>query len=41
MQPIVLKIANSVGFGCDYFNKPDYLLKEDYGNLGVLGESSE
>jgi hypothetical protein len=42
MQPIVLKIANSVGFG-DYFNglNPDYLLKEDYGNLGVLGESSE
>jgi hypothetical protein len=37
MQPIVLKIANSVGFG-DYFNlNPDYLLK-DYGNLGVLGE---
>jgi C-terminal processing protease CtpA/Prc len=42
MQPIVLKIANSVGFG-DYFNgiSPDYLLKEDYGNLGILGESSE
>ena len=42
MQPIVLKIANSVGFG-EYFNglAPDYSLKEDYGNLGVLGESSE
>jgi hypothetical protein len=27
----------------DYFNglNPDYLLKEDYGNLGVLGESSD
>ncbi|MDG2434002.1 S41 family peptidase [Flavobacterium sp.] len=42
MQPIVLKIANSAGFG-DYFNgiSPDYLLKEDYANLGVLGETSE
>jgi hypothetical protein len=37
MQPIVLKIVNADGFG-DYFNglKPDYALKEDYGNLMSL-----
>jgi hypothetical protein len=42
MQPIVLKIANSVGFG-DYFNglAPTYSLKEDFGNLGVLGDPNE
>lgn len=42
MQPIVLKIVNSDGFG-DYFNglNPKYLLKENLGNLGVLGEPSE
>ena len=42
MQPIVLKIANSAGYG-EYFNglTPNYLLKENYGNLGVLGDASE
>ena len=42
MQPIVVKIANSVGYG-DYFNgiSPDVLLRENFGNLGVLGDSSE
>lgn len=42
MQPIVLKIANSAGYG-EYFNglSPDYLLKENYGNLGVLGDATE
>ncbi len=42
MQPLVLKIVNKVGFG-DYVNGlvPDHLLKEDLGNLGVLGETSE
>jgi hypothetical protein len=42
MQPIVLKIVNSVGFG-DYFNGliPNYQLKEDFGNLGILGNSTE
>lgn len=43
MQPIVLKIVNSVGFG-DYFNglQPDYLLKEtSFIALGVLGETDE
>ena len=42
MQPIVLKIVNSTGFG-DYFNglQPDYLLKETVLTYGVLGETSE
>ncbi|OAB28859.1 C-terminal processing protease CtpA/Prc, contains a PDZ domain [Flavobacterium fryxellicola] len=42
MQPIVLKIVNSVGFG-DYFNglQPDFLVKETLSTLGVLGDSSE
>ncbi|MEZ7499934.1 S41 family peptidase [Flavobacterium sp. Arc3] len=42
MQPIVLKIVNAAGFG-DYFNglTPDYSLKENYGNMDVLGNSTE
>lgn len=42
MQPIVLKIVNSVGFG-DYFNglQPDFLQKETLSTLGVLGDSAE
>ena len=42
MQPIVLKIVNKVGFG-DYINglEPTLLLKEDFGNLGILGDSNE
>ncbi|UQD57599.1 S41 family peptidase [Flavobacterium sp. K5-23] len=42
MQPIVLKIVNSDGFG-DYFNglEPTFALKENIGNLGVLGNSTE
>ncbi|RBN51842.1 S41 family peptidase [Flavobacterium psychrolimnae] len=42
MQPIVLKIVNSVGFG-DYFNglKPDFLQKETLSTLGVLGNTAE
>ena len=42
MQPIVLKIVNSTGFG-DYFNglQPDYLVKEAVSTLGNLGDSSE
>lgn len=42
MQPIVLKIVNKVGFG-DYINglEPTVELKEDFGNLGVLGDSDE
>jgi carboxyl-terminal processing protease len=42
MQPIVLKIVNSAGFG-DYFNglTPTYSLKENLADLGVLGTSSE
>ena len=44
MQPIVLKIVNSVGFG-DYFNglKPtaDNFLKETVSTLGILGDTSE
>jgi C-terminal processing protease CtpA/Prc len=42
MQPLVLKIVNSVGFG-DYQNGliPNYQLKEDLGNLDVLGSTSE
>jgi len=42
MQPIVLKITNADGFG-DYFNglTPDYQLKENFDNLGVLGNETE
>lgn len=42
MQPIVLKIVNSVGFG-DYFNglQPDFLQKETASTLGVLGDPDE
>ncbi len=42
MQPIVLKIVNADGFG-DYFNglTPTHQLKENLGDLGVLGNSSE
>ena len=42
MQPIVLKTVNADGFG-DYTEglAPTVELKEDYGNLGVLGELSE
>ena len=42
MQPIVLKIVNSAGFG-DYFNglKPTYELKENLGNLDILGNTTE
>jgi C-terminal processing protease CtpA/Prc len=42
MQPIVLKIVNKVGFG-DYTNglQPNTLLKEDFGNLGILGNADE
>ena len=42
MQPLVLKIVNKLGFG-DYSNGllPDITLKENLGNLGVLGNSDE
>jgi C-terminal processing protease CtpA/Prc len=42
MQPLVLKIVNKVGFG-DYINGivPNTLLKEDFNNLGTLGDSSD
>lgn len=42
MQPIVLKIVNSVGFG-DYFNGlvPTVEIKENLSNLDVLGSTSE
>jgi C-terminal processing protease CtpA/Prc len=42
MQPIVLKIVNAAGFG-DYFNglTPTHQLKENIGNLDVLGNSTE
>ena len=42
MQPIVLKIVNSLGFG-DYFNglQPDFLQKETLSTLGVLGDTAE
>jgi carboxyl-terminal processing protease len=42
MQPIVLKIVNADGFG-DYFNglKPTIQLKENLGNLDVLGNNTE
>jgi carboxyl-terminal processing protease len=42
MQPLVLKIVNKVGFG-DYINglQPDTFLKEDFNNLGILGDQNE
>lgn len=42
MQPLVLKIVNKVGFG-DYTNglDPNITLKENYENLGVLGNADE
>ncbi len=42
MQPIVLKIVNSDGFG-DYFNglTPTYELKETISTFGVLGDINE
>lgn len=42
MQPIVLNIVNSVGFG-DYYSglKPDFSVKETLSTLGVLGDSAE
>ena len=42
MQPLVLKVVNSVGF-TDFDNglTPDIILPEDYGNLGVLGDPNE
>lgn len=42
MQPLVLKIVNSVGFG-DYQSglEPTYSLLENPGNLDVLGNASE
>lgn len=42
MQPLVLKIVNKDGFG-DYINglEPDELLRENLGNLGVLGNADE
>ena len=42
MQPIVLKIVNSAGFG-DYFNglQPNYTLKETLSTLGTLGDTAE
>lgn len=42
MQPLVLKIVNKVGFG-DYVNglQPDTLLKENLGDLGILGNENE
>lgn len=42
MQPLVLKIVNKSGYG-DYINglPPNILLKENLGNLGILGNPSE
>lgn len=42
MQPLVLKSINSAGV-TDYFNgfTPDIEIKEDYSNLGTLGDSNE
>ncbi len=42
MQPIVLKIVNAAGFG-DYFSglTPTHSLKENFGNLGILGNTTE
>ena len=42
MLPLVLKTVNSVGF-TDFINglDPDIFLKEDFSNLGVLGDVNE
>jgi C-terminal processing protease CtpA/Prc len=42
MQPIVLKIVNSAGFG-DYQSglEPNFTLKETISTLGVLGDTTE
>lgn len=42
MQPLVFKTVNKSGFG-EYTNGlvPTYELKEDLGNLGILGNSNE
>ncbi|HEX8577222.1 MAG TPA: S41 family peptidase [Flavobacterium sp.] len=42
MQPLVIKTINKAGFG-DYQNglQPDYLLREDLGNLSQLGNPNE
>ncbi|MBN4085472.1 carboxyl-terminal protease, partial [Flavobacteriaceae bacterium AH-315-B10] len=42
MQPLVLKSLNAVG-NTDYDNglAPDIILKEDYGNLGIIGDVNE
>ena len=42
MQPIVLKIANSVGFA-DYAEglEPTTLIEEDLQNMGILGDKNE
>ncbi|WP_299781448.1 S41 family peptidase [uncultured Formosa sp.] len=42
MQPLIYKSLNANG-NTDYFDglDPDIYLKEDYGNLGVLGDISE
>jgi C-terminal processing protease CtpA/Prc len=43
MQPIVLKVVNSEGFGEYQQNglAPDYELQEDLANMGVIGDPSE
>jgi len=42
MQPLVLKIVNKLGFG-DYTNglEPNIALKENFGNMGILGNVDE
>jgi len=42
MQPLVLKIVNKLGFG-DYIHglMPDTELKENFGNMGILGDPDE
>lgn len=42
MQPLVLKIVNKLGFG-DYIHGlvPDTELKENFGNMGILGNPDE
>ncbi|KQC33445.1 peptidase S41 [Nonlabens sp. YIK11] len=42
MQPLVLKSLNSIG-NTDYFDglAPDIALREDFGNLGILGDPNE
>ncbi len=42
MQPIVLRIANKVGFS-DYVNglQPNIELLEDFGNMGIIGNPDE